>query len=77
MGMSDNHRVHQKTFKMFHEVFKSLSVRSVNHPIPNSKFKVLFTLYDPTHLFKKDKRTVHGKMERFDRNLWIRPWEWS
>ena len=50
--MSDNLSVNQKTFKMFHEAFKSVSVCSANHPIPNSKFKVLFTLYDPTHLFK-------------------------
>ena len=30
-----------------------------HYPIPNSKFKVLFTLYDPTHLFKNV------------RNIWV------
>ena len=34
------------------ETFKSESVSLVVHPFPNSKFSSLFTLYDPTHLFK-------------------------
>ena len=51
--MSDNLSVNQKTFRMFHEAFQSLGISSVVHPFPNSKFEVLFTLYDPTtHLFK-------------------------
>jgi hypothetical protein len=50
--MSDNLSVNQKTFKMFHEISKSIGVYSVPHPFPNSKFTELFTLYDPTHLFK-------------------------
>ena len=50
--MSDNLSVNQKTFKMFHEISKSIDISSVTHPFPNSKFTSLFTLYDPTHLFK-------------------------
>ena len=50
--MSDNLSVNQKTFKMFQDTFKRIGVCSVTHPFPNSKFAVLFTLYDPTHLFK-------------------------
>ena len=50
--MSDNLSVNKKTFKTFHEVFGSRGITSITHPFPNSKFENLFTLYDPTHLFK-------------------------
>ena len=50
--MSDNLSVIRKSCKMLHETFKSESVSSDVHPFPNSKFSSLFTLYDPTHLFK-------------------------
>ena len=50
--MSDNLSVNRKNCKMLHETFKSESVSSVVHPFPNSKFSLLLTLYDPTHLFK-------------------------
>ena len=50
--MSDNLSVNRKNCKMLHETFRSESVSSVAHPFPNSKFYSLFTLYDPTYLFK-------------------------
>ena len=50
--MSDNLSVNQKTFKMFHQVFKSLRITSIEHTFPNSKFEVVFTLYGPTDLLK-------------------------
>ena len=50
--MSDNLSVNQKTFKTFHSKFQSYDISSVAHPISNSQFERLFTLYDPTHLFK-------------------------
>ena len=50
--MSDNLSVSQKTFKIFHEKYDSLGISSVSHPFENSKFDRLFTLFDPTHLFK-------------------------
>ena len=50
--VSDNLSVNQKAFKLFHSNFQSLDISSIAHPISNSKFERLFTLYDPTHLFK-------------------------
>ena len=39
-------------FKLLHQMFQSLSIFSVVHPIPNVKFQALYCLYDPTYLFK-------------------------
>ena len=50
--MSDNLSVNQKVFHLFHQSFQSLNISSIDHPVPNSKFKMLYTLYDPVHLFK-------------------------
>ena len=50
--MSDNLRVDQKVFKLFHQHFKSLNIYSIAHPLSNQKFRTLYTLYDSTHLFK-------------------------
>ena len=50
--MFDNLSVNQKVFKSFHQNFQSLNISSIDHPVPNSKFKMLYTLYDPVHLFK-------------------------
>ena len=50
--MSDNLSVNQKTFKLFHSRYTSSDIHSIIHPINNSLFEKLFTLYDPTHLFK-------------------------
>ena len=50
--MSDNLSVNQKEFSMFHQNFQTLSLSSIQHPIPNSQFEMLYTLYDPVHLFK-------------------------
>ena len=50
--VTDNLSVNQKTFKLFHESYKSTSICSVEHPIPNSQFSSFFTLYDTTHLMK-------------------------
>ena len=48
--MSDNLRVNQKTFRLFHENFSSRNIYSI--PVPNEVFRDLYILYDPTHLFK-------------------------
>ena len=65
--MSDNLSVNQKTFKLFHEVFRSLGVSSVTNPFPNSKFTALFTLYDPSHLFKNVRNNwVTEKMQTLE-----------
>ena len=50
--MADNLRVNQEVFKLLHQMFQSLSIFSVVHPIPNVKFQALYCLCDPTHLFK-------------------------
>ena len=50
--MCDDLSVNQKTYKMFHETYDSLGIASISHPHKNSKFDTLFTLFDPTHLFK-------------------------
>ena len=50
--MSDNLKVNQKCFKLFHQNFTSFNIFSVAHPVPNDKFLALFISYDPTHLFK-------------------------
>ena len=50
--MCDNLSVNQKVFKLFHQNFGNVSVASINHPVANEKFKMLFTLYDPVHLLK-------------------------
>ena len=50
--MSDNLRVNQQTFRLFHENFGSRNIYSIAHPVPNEVFRDLYTLYDPTHLFK-------------------------
>ena len=50
--MCDNLAVNQKCYKIFHENYKSLGIDSIAHPYETSKFEALFTLHDPTHLFK-------------------------
>ena len=42
----------QRTFKLFHSTYTSEDIYSFAHPINDSLFEKLFTLYDPTHLFK-------------------------
>ena len=54
--MSDNLKVNQKVFKLFHQHFKSLNIYSIAHPLSNPKFRALYTLYDPTHLFKNIRK---------------------
>ena len=49
---SDILTVNRNNCKMLHETFKSESDSSFVHPFLNSKFSSLFTLYDPTQLFK-------------------------
>ena len=63
--MTDNLHTNVSCFKMFHENYGSVSEFSVNHPVPpcttlyhpvpNEVFKVLYTLFDPIHLFKNLK----------------------
>ena len=48
----DNLSVNQKTYSLFCQAFGSLGICSVNHPIPNPKFTVMYVLYDPPQLFK-------------------------
>lgn len=50
--MSDNLSVNQKTLKLFHSRYTSSDIHSIIHPINNSLFEKLFTLYDSSHLFK-------------------------
>ena len=50
--MTDNLHANVSCFRMFHEKYGSVSEFSVNHPVPNEVFKVLYTLFDPIHLFK-------------------------
>ena len=40
---------------MFHEKYGSMNEFSVNHPVLNEVFKVLYTLFDPIHLSKNLK----------------------
>ena len=51
--MTDNLRVNQKMFKMFHEIHKSLTLSSVVHPVPDRSLPSLHLIYDPTHALKK------------------------
>ena len=51
--MSDNLSVNQKVLKLCHQNFQSLNISSIVHPVPNSKFEVMFTLYDPPSLVEK------------------------
>ena len=46
--MTDN----QSMFKAFHEKYGTANEWSINHPVPNPHFLILFMLYDPTHLLK-------------------------
>ena len=59
--LSDNLKVNQKCFKLFHQNFTSFNIFSVAHPVLNDKFLALFISYDPTHLFKNitDVSTFH------------------
>lgn len=50
--MTDNLRCNQTTFTDFHDKYGTVNEWSVNHPIPNSHFDILFVLFDPTHLLK-------------------------
>ena len=50
--MTDNLRVNQKMFKMFHEIHESLTFSSVFHPIPDRSLPSLHLIYDPTHALK-------------------------
>ena len=40
---------------MLHEKFVSVNNYSIQHPVPNDVFRLLFTLYDTIHLFKNIK----------------------
>ena len=50
--MSDNLKVSQKVFRLFHETYQSLNIFSTVHPVHNSKFKMIYLLYDLVHLFR-------------------------
>ena len=52
MVMTDNLRCNQSMFKAFHEKYGTANEWSINHPVPNPHFLILFMLYDPTHLLK-------------------------
>lgn len=53
--MADNLRANVSCFKMFHDKFGSINESSINHPVSNDLFKVLYLLFDPIHLFKNIK----------------------
>ena len=46
--MTDNLRVNQNMFKLFHDNQTSLSVSSVVHTVSNSNLTSLHLMYDPT-----------------------------
>ena len=48
----DDSSLDEKTHEMLHETFDSLDVTLIPHPCKNSKFEVLFTLFDAVYLFK-------------------------
>ena len=48
----DDSSLDEKTHEMLHETFDSLDVTLIPHPYKNSKFEVLFTLFDAVYLFK-------------------------
>lgn len=52
MIMSDNLRVNQKMFKLFHANYESLSIFSTVHPVEGSVFSKLYLLYDFVHELK-------------------------
>ena len=53
--MNDNLAANIKFFRMLHEKFVSVNNYSIQHPVPNDVFRLLFTLYDTIHLFKNIK----------------------
>ena len=48
----DDSSLDEKTHEMLHETFDNLDVTLILHPCKNSKFEVLFTLFDAVYLFK-------------------------
>lgn len=48
----DDSSLDEKTHEMLHETFDNLDVTLIPHPCKNSKFEVLFTLFDAVYLFK-------------------------
>ena len=53
--MTDNLHGNISCFKMYHEKYGSMSEFPVSNPVPNEVFRVLYTLFDPIHLFKNLK----------------------
>ena len=50
--MTDNLQCNQSMFKAFYEKYGTANEWSINHPVLNPHFLILFMLYDPTHLLK-------------------------
>ena len=50
--VTDNLSVNKKAFKHLHQSHTATSISSVEHPIENEHFSLLYTFYDTTHLFK-------------------------
>ena len=64
--MSDNLRANQSKFTLFCNNYRSKSIYSVNHPVPNIEFAELFLLYDPVHLLKNIRNNwCTEKSQRF------------
>ena len=63
--VTDNLSMNQKVFKILWEMYTPLTICSVEHPIENTNFPDLYTLYDTTHLIKNI------------RNNWISEKTWT
>ena len=57
-AMTDNLKVNQKTFRLFHEEFVSNGITSIEHHIANSFFEEFFLLYDQVHLMKNVRNNL-------------------
>ena len=51
LTMCDNLRANQRLYRLLSEKYGGENEFSIFHPVPNSEFRFLYILYDPTHLF--------------------------
>ena len=58
MLMSDNLRTNHSAFNNFHSNYKTKSIWSINHHIPNTEYSELFLLYDPANLIKNIRNNL-------------------
>ena len=66
LTLCDNLRANQ-SYRLLKEEYGGQHKFSIRHPVPNSEFPLLYTLYDPTHLFKNIRNNwVTVKMKTLD-----------